>query len=407
MNKNNEAIARVVLLSGEPGNLLRFESHFAGNAKLDAGTVLVPGLSAFSEEILYVLSQVNNPLVVVLGDDISHSDALKIGAQIGQVRPDSSVVLTSGKKADIAAAMRAGIRAVLDAKASSQEVIALVEEMAQEARARWESVVISTANSQRVDTRGSIIAIVSPKGGVGKTTVSTNIAVGLAKKSPNQVVLVDLDVQFGDVSSALALVPTHTILDIVKGPAKSDLLVLKSFITEHESGLRVIPAPFAPEESSQITSEEITNLLNTLRDEFEYVVVDTAPGFSELTLSALELASDTVVVSELDVPSLRGVRKALDVLQALNLVGNKQRIVINNLGRDSGITLADAKALIVEPISGVISSSSKVSYSTNEGIPLLLRTSRGRVANQFQKIVDGLTHRSRPGAYTPNDGVVA
>jgi len=405
---NTEALARAVLISGENDKRLVFEGLFHDEPRIDAATFAVSKFADLTDELSHQLSKTNNPLVVVIADDIAEEEAFLLSRKIDELRPDSAVIwMPESKKPDAVLAMHSGIRAILTKPATDPAVKATVIENALAARKRWESVVANTVGAQKVDTRGAGITIISPKGGVGKTTVSTNIAVGLAKKAPNQVVLVDLDIQFGDVSSALGLKPTHTLMDIVKGPAKNDLLVLKSFLSEHESTLRVVPAPLAPEEASLITVDEVTALLKTLINEFEYVIIDTAPGFNEMTLAALELSADTIVVSELDVPSIRGVRKALDVLQALNIAGNKRHIVMNNMGRDGGLKMADARKLITEPVDAEIPSSTKVMFSTNEGVPLLSRAKRGRAAHQLQKIVDNLTRNSKPGAYTPNEGVVA
>ena len=112
--------------------------------------------------------------------------------------------------------------------------------------------------------QGRVINVMSPKGGVGKTTVSTNIAVGLAQREPGSTVIVDLDVQFGDVASALDLEPTHFIADVVHGAARYDAMVLKTFLTMHKTGLYVICAPNSPAEADAITPEDVTHLLEML-----------------------------------------------------------------------------------------------------------------------------------------------
>lgn len=403
-----DSIATVVLLSGDAEKRSSFEELLGADPMLEVASFGVAKFSDFDSAIARDIGTENSPLVVVVADDIASADALSICREIDQLRPDGSVIwIASGQNPDAIGAMRAGVRAILEGPVDPRKLKASVVENAHQAQKRWQSVVANAVSAQAVDHRGSVITVISPKGGVGKTTVSTNIAVGLAKKTPNQVVLLDLDVQFGDVASALGLTPTHTLLDVLKGPAKTDLLVLKSFITEHESGLRVIPAPLAPEEASQISAEEITQLLNTLVNQFEYVVVDTSPGFSDLTLAALEKSSDTVIVSELDVPSLRGVRKALDVMIALNLVGNTRKIVLNNMGRIAGLKISDARKLLSEPIAAEIPSSSKVMFSTNEGVPVLQKARNGKAIRELQGLVDGLVKKPRNSAYAPTKGMVA
>lgn len=403
-----DSIATAVLLSGNAEMRSNFETLLSAEPTLAVATFGVAKYSDFDAAIAREIGSENNPVVVVVADDIAAADALNICRDIDQLRPDGSVIwVASDESPDAIGAMRAGVRAILEGPVDPKKLKASVVENAKQAQKRWQSVVANAVSAQNVDQTGSVITVISPKGGVGKTTVSTNIAVGLAKKAPNQVVLLDLDVQFGDVASALGLTPTHTLLDILKGPSKTDLLVLKSFITEHESGLRVIPAPLAPEEASQITADEITQLLNTLVQQFEYVVVDTSPGFSDLTLAALEKSSDTVIVSELDVPSLRGVRKALDVMIALNLTGNTRKIVLNNMGRIAGLKLSDARKLLSEPIAAEIPSSTKVMFSTNEGVPVLQKARNGKATRELQGLVDGLVKNSRSGAYAPTKGMVA
>ena len=134
---------------------------------------------------------------------------------------------------------------------------------------------------------GRVITIASPKGGVGKTTVSTNLAIGLTAAAPQSTVLVDLDVQFGDVASALSMVPEYTLPDVVRGPASEDTMVLKTFLTQHPSGLYAVCGAESPAAGDTVRGRTI-RLLAMLAREFRYVVVDTAPGLSEQTLAALD-----------------------------------------------------------------------------------------------------------------------
>ena len=121
---------------------------------------------------------------------------------------------------------------------------------------------------------------------------------------PNSTVLVDLDVQFGDVASALDLEPEHFLADAVHATAKRDSMVLKTFLTQHQSGLYVICAPSSPAEADAISADDVSHLLRMLAAEFRYVVLDTAPGLSDTTLAALDETSDLVMLTSMDVPGV-------------------------------------------------------------------------------------------------------
>ncbi|MFP5018904.1 CpaE family protein, partial [Paenarthrobacter ureafaciens] len=226
------------------------------------------------------------------------------------------------------------------------------------------------------------------QGAVGKTTVATNLAVGLGAVAPMSVVIVDLDLQFGDVASGLLLEPEHTITDAVHGPAAQDSMVLKAFLSVHPSGIYALCAPKHPSESDYITAEHVSKLINQLATEFKYVVVDTAPGLGEHCLATLELATDGVWVCGMDVPSVRGLRKSFSVLKELQLLPQGRHTVLNFADRKSGISVQDVEATIGVPIDTVIPRSRNLPFSTNRGVPVLQGSSRDSAAKGLRKLVD-------------------
>jgi pilus assembly protein CpaE len=222
-----------------------------------------------------------------------------------------------------------------------------------------------------------VIAVVSPKGGVGKTTVSTNLAVGLAAGAPQSTVIVDLDVQFGDVATALALTPEYSLPDAVRGRASEDSMVLKTFLTQHASGLYAVCGSDSPAAGDTVTGADVTRLLGSLARQFRYVVLDTAPGLSEQTLAALEQATDVVLLSSMDVPGVRGLRKEMDVLAELGLLPASKHVVLNFGDAKHGLALADVETTLGTSVDVVLPRAVAVPISTNEGVPLLERE-RGR-----------------------------
>lgn len=325
------------------------------------------------------------PDVVVLGHGLPFDDAMLLAERFDAQCPGITVVLVWRSDSDIwKAAMRAGVRDVLDPDADVDEIRVVLERAihAAEAHRRVVGVPVDSAAPA-----GRIITVASAKGGTGKTTVSTNLAVGLARLHPESTVLVDLDVQFGDVASALQLNPDHTLTDAVSGPASLDAMVLKTFLEVHATGLYTLCAPHLPTGSDEISGEQISRLLDLLAANFAYVVVDTAPGIGDHALAALDRATDIVQVCGMDVPSVRGLRKELEVLAELGIKPGSCTVLLNFADRNGGLTVADVELAIGRPVDFVLPPAKSVPLSTNHGVPLLQNDQKDPVTKQLSRLV--------------------
>lgn len=214
------------------------------------------------------------------------------------------------------------------------------------------------------------IAVVAPKGGQGKTTLAVNLATGLAEVAPNSVVLVDADLQFGDITATLNLTPERTIVDAVADAAQ-DELVLKTALTHHPDHFFVVASAPSPELGDAVRSDALGELITRLRETFRYVIVDTTPGLGDHTLAALEHVTDAVFVSNMSVASLRAMRTEFQMLNTLGLMPGNRHFVLNQVDKMSGLTVKDAEALVGAPIDVTIPKSSAVLLAANRGIPLI------------------------------------
>jgi pilus assembly protein CpaE len=232
-----------------------------------------------------------------------------------------------------------------------------------------------------------VITVSSAKGGVGRTLVATNLAVGLARTGPSSTVLVDLDLQFGDVASVLGLDPEYSLPDAVRGLATRDTMVLKTFLTLHPTGLYVICGPKTPGEGDTVGADAVSRLLEMLKSEFQYVVVDTGVGLSEHVLAALDESSDVVLVSGMDVPGVRDLRKELDALTRLGLVREGRHVLLNFVDERTGLSVADVEATLGVSADFLLPRSLAALTSINEGVPLLQRPARREpVTKQLQRL---------------------
>lgn len=332
------------------------------------------------------------PEVVMLDATAGSADqALTLADLFQRQCPDIAVVLISDAGDEIALpAMRAGVRDVVNPAAEVPHFRWVLDRAGHLARhAHALPAAGPSAGTSDEDHRGGrVIGVVSPKGGVGKTTVATNLAVGLAQTTALPTVLVDLDVQFGDVASALDLDPEHSLLETVQGPATRDTMVLKTFLTQHASGLYVICAPPTPAAADNVTGQDVSRLLEMLASEFAYVVVDTAPGLSEHTLAALDRSTDLVLMTSMDVPGVRGLRKEVDILGELKMIPDRHQVVLNFADRHSGLSTDDVEATIRTGVDLVLPRSKAVPISVNQGIPLLQSGVRDPMTKQLRRLVE-------------------
>lgn len=300
--------------------------------------------------------------------------------------PAMSVILVSAaSEAFGLPALRAGASDVIGPDAGVDEVRATLD------RAALIQTPFAVPGLPAVEAvaapTGRVITVVSPKGGVGKTTVSTNLAVGLAAIAPDSTVLVDLDVQFGDVASALNLSPEYSLLDTVRGPAGRDTIALKTVLSIHATGLYVICAPESPAAADTVTADEITRLLTMLATQFRYVVVDTAPGMPEHTLAALDRTTDLVLLTSMDVPGVRGLRKEIDLLHELALDIERRQIVLNFCNPRGGLSVDDVRATIGTEVDVQIPVSSAALLATNQGVPLIQQGGRDPAVRALREVV--------------------
>ncbi|HEX8511255.1 MAG TPA: AAA family ATPase [Propionibacteriaceae bacterium] len=329
------------------------------------------------------------PEVIVLDSGADPTSALQLAARFDEQCPAVSVVLVTGAAAQVGLdALRAGVRDILEPHADADQIRLVLRRATDAAQTRAaEPAVVNGAVVESPSKAGRVISVVSPKGGVGKTTVATNLAVGLAKTAPNSTVLVDLDVQFGDVASALDLDPEYCLPDAVQGPASRDTMLLKTFLTLHETGLYVICGAKSPAAADSITGEEVSRLLQMLASEFAYVVVDTAPGLSEHVLAAMDQSSDLIMVTSMDVPGVRGLRKEIDALGSLGMLGSNDHVVLNMADGRGGLTLPQVETTLGVGVDVVLPRSKAALQSVNQGVPLMQSGVRDPMTKQLRGLV--------------------
>jgi pilus assembly protein CpaE len=224
----------------------------------------------------------------------------------------------------------------------------------------------------RATKQGHVITVFSPKGGIGKTVLSTNLAAMLAAEYGRRTLLVDLDLQFGDTAILLGLQPEKTLHDLVSAPGELDPEKLAGYATSHSSGIDVLPAPLLPQEADLISDAKLAELLQVARATYDDIVVDSAPFLHGPILTALDQTSDLLVVCSAEVPALKDVNLSLNTLSLLGFPREKIRLVVNNAHQKGGLKRSEIEETLGYEVTAEIPNDKAVAESVNRGVPAVL-----------------------------------
>lgn len=320
--------------------------------------------------------------LLVLGPGVPVNDALECVRSIRDAGSNAGVVLcpTEITQALLHSALRAGADDVVGASSPTAELTEVLGEVLRRTRARCGSdddlaVPAST---------GHVVTVLSMKGGVGKTVVSTNLAVALAGLGKS-VALIDLDLQFGDVGIVLGLEPTQTIVGAVQSGERLDAEMLRGFLVEHSSGVRALLAPTLPEDAEIVTASRIDRIIGLLVTMFEYVVIDTPPTLDEAVLTALDRSNRVLVVTMMDVASVKNSRVALQKLRQLGYNGSLVDIMLNRADSKVYLKAEEVEQAIGMPIKYRLPSDLQIPRSVNKGVPVVLDAPRSHPARVLEE----------------------
>ena len=330
-------------------------------AAVGADTVVVGSLPAAYR----VLEDHPTETLLVIGSTVDLADALAGAVRLRRDRPSLGVVLVRDR-VDVAVlteALRAGFREVIRA-----DDLDGLREACQ--RSRELSSSVPAAAGAAADRRGRITTVFSSKGGCGKTTLATNLAVAL-HQAGRRVCLVDLDLAFGDVAISLQLAPDRTMVDAVGMADRMDPTGVASLLTTWRPGLECLLAPVAPGDADRVPAAVTAELLRVLRGMYDHVVVDTPAQFTEHVLAALDVSDRHVLLTTPDMPALKSIRLTLDMLDLLSYEREGRAVVLNRAGSKVGLTLEDVERVVRSPVDARVPSSRDVPASTNRGVPIV------------------------------------
>ena len=352
----------------------------------------VAGTGASGEDAIRLAMELR-PDVIVMDINMPEMDGIAASEIISQRLPMIPIIMMSvhGEAEHLRRAMLAGAREFLVKPFSSDEFstsIKRVHERELVRRAQLQTGPPSEDDGAQAEPgRHRVIAVFSPKGGAGRTTIATNLAVALHREAGARVALVDANLQFGDVGVLLNLNPKNrSIIDAVEG-GEPDSDIVESVLVHHSTGIRVLLGPPAPEAADLVTSANLRKILEELKAQNDFVVVDLPSGLTDHSLGVMDFADDILVVAALEITTIKNVRLFLEIAEQLNYDRSKIRLVINRSDTAQGIRIGDVEASIRRPIDGTIVSDGRLAVlAVNRGVPFVVSHPEAALSRDVVKL---------------------
>jgi pilus assembly protein CpaE len=247
-----------------------------------------------------------------------------------------------------------------------------------------------TARSASSGSDGRVLTVFSPKGGTGKTVMSSNLAAAFAKHGGKKTLLLDLDLQFGDAAIMLGIEPDKTIYDLVVAPGELDPEKLAGYTTRHASGVDVLPAPIRPEDAELVTEAKLSRLLEVAKESYEMIVVDTSPFFHGPMLATLDRTDELLLLCGLDVPTIKNVRLSLQTLELLSFPTERIRVTLNRANSNVGMKRGEVEAALEQPVRYEIPSDRAVPLAVNRGTPAVVSDPKSDFSRAVREMAKSL-----------------
>jgi pilus assembly protein CpaE len=366
-----------------------------------------------------VLAQDGPFTVLFAGPSLASRSGLRRLAAIHEDCPATSIVLAFSDRPDasLREIVQAGADDILRLPFDRDDLVIALERaldigsrrLAGAAPKALEAGMVPlAAHGSAVPAQAQVFTVSSATGGCGKTFMATNMALFLARHTGKRVVLVDLDLQFGEVSTALRLRPNYTIYDALQreGDDFDFGEHLDEFLVGHEGGFSVLAAPKDPAEADRIGPADVTRILDVLRSHCDYLVVDTPAALTEVVLAAFDVSEHLFSLATVDLPSVRNLGVFLQTLEKLRIPADNISLILNKAERDVGLDIGQITRLFPQGFKAILPYAREVSRSINMGMPVLAsdptaEVSRKLAACLLEYLPEGLRAKASDGFETP------
>jgi pilus assembly protein CpaE len=373
------------------------------NSRADTNRALTVGRFTVTGEAGYGIDAVTmakdkNPDIIVLAMEEPVVRATQTMGNLADALPDTPVIAYSSMSdaSSVRRAMVSGARDYLVKPPRPEELaraIYSVLEQEERRRTRMSGDAASTA------ARGTVITVFGAKGGIGKTTISTNLSAALCKASNSSVAIVDMDTRFGDVAIMMDVVVEFSIADLGRNIENVNRETIGDYLVRHNSGVEILPAPLHPTEWGALGRQHITTVIDLLSQTHDYVVIDTPGAFNELVATALEAANIILLVTSMDIASIKDTALALEMLRAAAVSEDKVKLIINHSTSSNSLRPEDVERVLEYEVYWRIPHDVAVSSSNQLGQPIVLTKPYARASRAITEIAASLAgvRRERRG----------
>jgi pilus assembly protein CpaE len=350
----------------------------------EAGVVTYSEVAALAE-----YQPPGRQLVVIFGPGLADAPGLAEIERFTRARPDAGAILVAAELSTglLQQALRSGVRDVLGAPT---EAYSLHESVERVSRTLTTVPTLPAAGlAGEASGQGRVITVASTKGGSGKSVVATNLATSLARRTSRPVVLVDADLQFGDVAVMMRLAAPHTLVDAVSAQGRLDAQFLQSLLVRHEpSGLLILPAPLEPSFAERVSGADMVRIVEILQSFCAYVVIDTPAQFSDVVLALIEHSDDILMVAGMDIPNIKNTKLGLQTLRMLGVPEEKLTLLLNRADSKVQLDVAEVERTLGIKAGSLVPSEIVVPQSVNKGVPVVLDSPRSEVARALEQLAD-------------------
>jgi pilus assembly protein CpaE len=360
---------------------------------LTASKLSVVGEADYGIEAVTVAKE-HAPDVFLISMEEPVARAIQTVEMLGVAVPRAAIIVYSSlaDAASVRRAMVAGARDYLIKPLKPEDVIrAVYGILEQEERRRLQS----EGELAEPVARGTVVTIFGAKGGIGKTTIATNLSAALVNATQANVVLVDMDTRFGDVAIMMDIAVEHSIADLGRRIDELDRESIKENLARHHTGVSILPAPLHPTEWRNLTPQHIEKIVDLLAQGHDWVVIDTPGTFNEIIAMTLELADIILLVTSMDIASIKDTALALEMLRAADVSEDKVKLVINHSTSANSLREEDVERVLEYQVTWRIPHDYNVASANQLGIPIVTAKPYARVSRAVNDLAYDLSGAQR------------